>query len=262
MGAALSSSHFLLKIDQKYADVYVEENMNVETCVSTIQTLGYYLWESMISQDKAILLLEGIEHANLDLHARKKDGKVYALRNILNCIPIVRETAIGETIFPVVRAILGQHARPVKATLFDKTAEANWNLRWHQDNVIAVSEKKELAGFHGWTEKVGIPHVRPPVKILEQMLAARIHLDDCPEDNGALVVIPSTHSSGRLSDDLQKEKIQNNKHVVLPAKIGDVLFMRPLLLHSSKPSKQASHRRVLHFEYAGCNLPAGLDWGE
>lgn len=37
--------------------------------------------------------------------------------------------------------------RAVKATLFDKTAEANRNLRWHQDNVIAVDKNLNCLDF-------------------------------------------------------------------------------------------------------------------
>jgi hypothetical protein len=40
------------------------------------------------------------------------------------------------------------------------------------------------------------------------------------------------------------------------------LAMRPLLLHSSLPSANPTHRRVLHFEYAAHNLPSRLAWFE
>jgi len=36
--------------------------------------------------------------------------------------------------------------------------------------------------------------------------------------------------------------------------------MRPLLLHASGKSKGMGHRRVLHIEYAGFELPDGLRW--
>jgi hypothetical protein len=43
---------------------------------------------------------------------------------------------------------------------------------------------------------------------------------------------------------------------------GDVLLMRPLLLHASGKSLGRGHRRVLHIEYAGPQLPRGLQWHE
>jgi ectoine hydroxylase-related dioxygenase (phytanoyl-CoA dioxygenase family) len=37
-----------------------------------------------------------------------------------------------------------------------------------------------------------------PLKVLEQVLAVRLHLDDCDERNGALRVVPGSHLLGRL----------------------------------------------------------------
>jgi len=33
----------------------------------------------------------------------------------------------------IASAVLGQEARPVRAILFNKSAETNWALGWHQD---------------------------------------------------------------------------------------------------------------------------------
>lgn len=227
-----------------------------------IESEGFYLWKYLFHTSIIAELSLELTKAEDSAHARKKDGKTYALRNILNLIPAVRKMALSGNIFSVVRAVLGNDARPVKATLFDKTAELNWNLRWHQDNVIAVAKKIDVPGFHGWTEKVGIPHVRPPEGILSQMIAVRIHLDDCTAENGALMVIPGSHSDGRLDETELARKIAVGPHVVLPAFKPDVLFMRPLLIHCSKRADKPEHRRVLHIEYAASDLPGGLIWGE
>jgi hypothetical protein len=74
---------------------------------------------------------------------------------------------------------LGSVAAPVKATLFDKTPDANWLVPWHQDLTISVKERVDIDGFGPWTVKAGVLSVQPPVSILERMLAIRIHLDDC-----------------------------------------------------------------------------------
>ena len=36
--------------------------------------------------------------------------------------------------------------------------------------------------------------------------------------------------------------------------------MRPLLLHASSIAIVPSHRRVIHLEYASCQLLGGLEW--
>ena len=89
------------------------------------------------------------------------------------------------------------------------------------------------------------------------MIAARIHLDDSPGDNGALAVIKGTHCRGKLRiADLQK--FDRLDYRLCETSAGDVLLMRPLLVHRSSPSSSPVHRRVLHVVYAsrqpGCQV--------
>lgn len=258
----------------------------------SIATNGFCLYPSVVGDAAIETLLAAFERAKESPHARAHDGDTYALRNVLNAIPEVLDVATSTELVDLVKAVLGggegtvlgaeetvlggvgetegtqvpsQNIRPIKAILFDKTEGVNWSLRWHQDNVISLKERPanadEFKGFEAWSEKVGIPHVRPPVEILASILAARIHIDDCPTDNGALQVIPGSHAHGRLSDDEIYKWKQSGKIVICPARKGDVLFMRPLLLHSSSKSEKPVHRRVLHIEYTAMDLPGGLDWG-
>lgn len=55
----------------------------------------------------------------------------------------------------IAAAALGPEARPVHAILFDKTAERNWALGWHQDRTIVVRERVEADGFGPWTSSPG-----------------------------------------------------------------------------------------------------------
>jgi ectoine hydroxylase-related dioxygenase (phytanoyl-CoA dioxygenase family) len=101
--------------------------------------------------------------------------------------------------------------------------------------------------------------VRPELAVLQQMLAIRIHLDDCGEDNGPLRVIPGSHQDGFLSD----AEIQNrSKEDAVGCAVlrGDSVLMRPLLLHSSPPATKPSNRRVVHLEFAAAELPRAAKW--
>jgi ectoine hydroxylase-related dioxygenase (phytanoyl-CoA dioxygenase family) len=149
---------------------------------------------------------------------------------------------------------------PVRAIYFDKSAATNWLVGWHQDLTVAARARVDVPGFGSWSVKEGVPHVRAPVAVLEQMLSVRIHLDDCEESNGALRVLPGTHRLGRLSSEQIHELRNNHPEVVCHASAGDVMLMRPLLLHASGKSAETGHRRVLHIEYAGHDLPGGLHW--
>jgi ectoine hydroxylase-related dioxygenase (phytanoyl-CoA dioxygenase family) len=183
---------------------------------------------------------------------------VYGLRNLLRRSPAIRAAAHSADITGLVTAVLGTEARPVRAILFDKQPGANWGVGWHQDLTIAVRQRIDIAGFTAWTVKDGVPHVQPPVEILERMLTLRLHLDATDGDNGALIVMPGTHSRGRVhetwvaSDDAMP--------VICAAAAGDILAFRPLLLHMSRRSARPAHRRVIQIEYAAAPLPPPLMW--
>ena len=148
----------------------------------------------------------------------------------------------------------------VKATLFDKTPESNWRVQWHQDRMIAVKERADVEGFGPWAVKRGVVHVEPPVRVLEEMVAVRVHLDDCGPDSGPLRVIPRSHKLGKLNDEQIAELTTNALMAELALPQGALLLMRPLLLHASLPAVQAGHRRVLHIELAPRDVIAPLEW--
>ena len=110
--------------------------------------------------------------------------------------------------------------------------------------------------------KEGVPHVQPPMKLLEQMLTERLHLDDTDADNGALRVLSGTHRLGRLSAEAIQGCRETHEEILCEAEAGDVLLMRPLLLRASSRSSSARRRRVLHIEFAGFPLPKPLEWNE
>lgn len=172
----------------------------------------------------------------------------------------MRDLAGSSPIRMAVKEILGTGARVVRGILFDKTEEANWKVPWHQDVTIAVNQKVDAAGYGPWSVKAGVLHVQPPASVLERMVSVRLHLDDCPEENGALRVIPGSHTSGKLDERLIQDITTRSVAVVCAMQRGGVLMMRPLLLHASSASSLPGHRRVLHFDYAASELPAGMDW--
>jgi ectoine hydroxylase-related dioxygenase (phytanoyl-CoA dioxygenase family) len=163
-------------------------------------------------------------------------------------------------ILRIVSQILGKEAFLVRATLFDKTPEANWKVPWHQDVTIAVKERRDTPGYGPWSVKSGVPHVQPPSDVLERMVTIRVHMDPCPATNGALRVMPGSHRLGRLNQNDVPSRIDERIVVCCAANAGDLLVMRPLLLHSSSASLEPGHRRVLHFDFASGDLANGLQW--
>ena len=128
---------------------------------------------------------------------------------------------------------------------------------------LALRARAEVPGFGPWSTKDGIPHVQPPVELLQQMLTVRLHLDDAGASNGALRVLPGSHRGGRLTAERIQELRTHESDFLCAAAAGDALLMRPLLLHASIRSTSTQHRRILHVEYAGFALPLDeLAWHE
>jgi hypothetical protein len=182
-------------------------------------------------------------------------------RNMLT-VPTVAALAKSEKLLDLVRLHTYGSPRPVRAIWFNKSAEANWLVAWHQDLAIAVRERVDVPGFGAWSVKEGVPHVQPPAEVLERMLTVRIHLDHADGENGALRVIAGTHLLGRLSAEQIAALREERGETLCEAAAGDALLMRPLLLHASGRSTSDRPRRVLHLEYAGEELPGGLAWRE
>lgn len=182
------------------------------------------------------------------------------LRNLWLEEPLVRRILQEHLLPELVRPVLGPGAFPVRSLWFDKTASANWGVPWHQDLAIAVRERIETPGFTGWSVKDGLPHVHPPAGVLADMLAVRLHLDDCGPDNGPLRMLPGSHVGGRLPDAELDRWQTATQPVECCTRRGGAVLLRPLLLHASSPARQPGHRRVLHVEFARDALPGGLQW--
>lgn len=157
-------------------------------------------------------------------------------------------------------SVIGRDLVAVKATLFDKTHESSWRVKWHQDRAIAVKERLHVPGYGPWSTKAGSLHVEPPAEVLAQMLAIRVYLDFCGEENGPLRVVPGSHRGGKLSEDDVTEAVAATAMVELCVPQGSILLMRPLLIHSSTPARAATHRRVLHVELAPPEAISPLQW--
>jgi hypothetical protein len=171
--------------------------------------------------------------------------------------PILQVTgAVGAIATPQ----LGKASRPVRAILFDKSAEANWSLAWHQDRVIAVRERIDVIGFGPWTRKFGVPHVAPPFSILSRMLTLRLHLDAVTLMNAPLLIAPGSHRLGRIAEADVPTIVRDCGPVACLASAGDVWLYSTPILHASEAALRPVHRRVLQVDYAACDLPGGLEW--
>jgi Phytanoyl-CoA dioxygenase (PhyH) len=125
--------------------------------------------------------------------------------------------------------LLKSPATLTRLQAFDKSEHANWFVPWHQDRAEDGQERA--------------------IPALEKTIALRIHLDDCDEANGPLEVIPGSHGHGRLGAEAIVEWVATRPSRLCLAVRGDILAMRPLLIHRSQRAQKPVARRVIHLEY-------------
>lgn len=220
---------------------------------------GFAIVPAVIDSEQIERLVSDLDSLDQGDSIRRKGG-VFAVRNLLDVCPAVRDLAHSASIRQIVSSVLGELAFPVRGILFDKTPNANWLVPWHQDLTIAVVEKRDVEGFGPWSIKAGVVHVQPPAEVLEKMLSVRIHLDPCGERNGALKVLPGSHRRGRIPEQEAVRLAAEGNAIVCAVDAGDALLMRPLLLHASSASTNPQHRRVIHLDFAASKLPKPLQW--
>ena len=220
---------------------------------STASTL-----EPLVERDGFAVVPACLDEAAVERLCKQFDDTRYPQRNLLS-VPSVQGLAMSRPVREIIETVLGPRCFAVRGIFFNKTRSSNWKVVWHQDLTIAVCERRDVSGFGPWTMKAGVLHVQPPVEVLRDILAIRLHLDESGLGNGPLRVIAGSHRAGRLSaEEIARSEKGNCVTCVVPR--GGALLMRPLLIHASSACVIPKPRRVIHLEFAATELPHGLEW--
>jgi hypothetical protein len=150
---------------------------------------------------------------------------------------------------PSLESILPTDPVAVQCTYFEKSGNENWLVALHRDLSIPVKSRVQSDEWSRWSEKEGVLFVRPPQRVLETLVAVRIHLEDNTELNSPLQVVPRSHLG-----------VDDSRHrVFCHVSRGGALVMRPLILHASSKLEEGT-RRVLHFLIGPRALPNHAEW--
>jgi hypothetical protein len=219
----------------------------------SIHEQGIEILEGFLPTSIIDSIIKEVSDALVDYHS-------HGIRNAEKKFETIKRLVESEQMIDKAEEILGSLPKIVRVIFFDKTPERNWLVTWHQDKTISVNGKKEIVGWGPWTKKDGVHCVQPDLNVLNSMVTFRVHLDDADERNGNIRVIPGSHLLGILSssDILKIKDIEDS--ISLNVKSGDVIMMRPHLLHSSSKAVEPSHRRIVHVEYSNYELPKGMKW--
>lgn len=164
-------------------------------------------------------------------------------------VPLVREIAAVLRAELSATGHLAASGVAIQAIAFDKTPGANWKVTWHQDVMFPFARPVVTAGFELASKKDGVDYARPPRAVLENLLAVRLHLDDCDDTNGPLRVAPGSHCAGILKSTAIADAVAAHGEHACHARRGEALLMKPLTLHASSPATSPRHRRVLHIVF-------------
>jgi ectoine hydroxylase-related dioxygenase (phytanoyl-CoA dioxygenase family) len=214
-----------------------------------VDELGFSVIPGILEEDRVTLLAESLATANL---RRSRAGVRHALGHAT-----VASLASDAQLLDVAQCILGPSAYPFRATVFEKTTDANWLVVWHQDTALPLRHQQETPGWGPWSVKEDVIYAHAPASALSQVLALRIHLDDSTLQNGPLRVLPATHTLDVLTNDAIHQLAQDIAPVECCVPRGGIVAMKPFVVHSSSKSQSECARRVLHIEYAANAAIAG-----
>ncbi|PZF70911.1 phytanoyl-CoA dioxygenase family protein [Taibaiella soli] len=226
-----------------------------------IDQLGFAVAENIYSEDEITALKNMLANqANRPDATFRKTNDLFAIRQVIKEIPELMPLLFNDCLHRIIRENFGDDYLIAKSIYFDKPANSNWFVAYHQDLTISVAKRINIEGFGPWTVKQNQFAVQPPLNILEKNFTIRIHLDDTNEQNGALRVLPASHLKGIYRP--ETINLKEEKETTCCVKQGGIMIMKPLLMHASSRTTNAMRRRVIHIEFSNANLPEGLEWSE
>lgn len=202
-------------------------------------------------------IIEAIKH---EVSSSSEEHPKHGIRGADKKFTTIKELVNSSELIGLASSLLGSKPNIVRVIFFDKTPDKNWLVTWHQDKTIALNKKVEINGWGPWSFKDNTHHVQPSLDVLNNMITFRLHLDQANKSNGCLKVIPKSHELGILSQQELTEVVNSQESYICEASEGDLLLMKPHILHSSSKSVNPGHRRVVHIEYSNYKLPEDLAW--
>jgi len=232
----------------------------MEKIKNELKENGFAILPKIYSADEINQLLVIINQMETNKATFRKSADLFAIRQFLKEIPETKAIIFNDQLKRIIHSTFGTDYFIVKSIYFDKPEKSNWFVAYHQDLTISVDQKIQLENFGPWTVKQDQFAVQPPIDILESNFTIRVHLDDTDENNGALKVIPKSHTKGVYR--AANIDWENEIEVSCNVKKGGVMIMKPLLLHSSAKTTNDQKRRVIHIEFTNKELPLSLQWSE
>jgi len=225
-----------------------------------ISDKGFTIINDVFNEKEINQIINVIDSIDTSKETFRKSEDLFAIRQFLKEVPESRQLIFNDNIKKVINEIFGDNYFVVKSIYFDKPEKSNWYVSYHQDLTISVDKKLDLNGFGPWTTKQNQFAVQPPIDYLKNIFTIRIHLDDTDENNGALKVVPNSHSKEIYRPETIDWNVETEE--ICTVNKGGIMIMKPLILHGSNRTTNNQKRRVIHIEFSNMELPAEINWSE
>jgi hypothetical protein len=189
----------------------------------TIGRLDAELCDVAARHDEIEPVREGF---NVEDPSRWPDPQTPVFRKVgglFDLTPSWRSAAIDIATRSPLTSFLGERIVLYRDVVMMKQARIGREKPWHQDGVY-------------W-----------PYRPYDQV-SAFCPLDPCTEANGALQVIPGSHTAALEHEGLELQVVLSEEQQaatrLVPMQPGDVLLFHSLLLHGSQANESGQHRRV------------------
>lgn len=225
-----------------------------------LEEQGFVIVHNIYANNEINALIQVLKSLDSENENFRKNKDIFAIRQFLQEVPEIQNLIFNNTLKHLVNTYFGDDYFVVKSIYFDKPPSSNWFVPYHQDVSISVNKRELISGYTNWTVKKNQFGVQPPLDISKNIYTIRIHLDDTDKNNGALKVIPRSHSKGIYR--VENIDWNSEKEVICNVPKGGVMLMKPLLIHSSSRTTNLQKRRVIHIEFSNKQLANNLDWAE
>jgi ectoine hydroxylase-related dioxygenase (phytanoyl-CoA dioxygenase family) len=234
--------------------------MDTKALIDEFESKGFIIINDIYNDEEVKSIIGIIADAPANNETFRKTKDLFAIRQFIKEIPQACTFIFNKKLRDVIDQLFGKDFFVTKSIYFDKPANSNWFVAYHQDLTISVDKRTDIEGYGPWTVKQNQFAVQPPIAILQESFTIRIHLDDADENNGALKVVPGSNNKGIY----RAETIdwETETEATCNVKKGGIMIMRPLLLHSSGRTINNNSRRVIHIEFSKAELPTEINWSE
>src|ERR1700704_320250 len=108
---------------------------------------GFAIVPDVLDAEEVSNVLHNLSEAQL---RRSRAG----IRHLLSDTSILA-LAMDPRLLRLASESLSNKAIPFRATLFDKSPDANWMVTWHQDTALPLRNRADVSGWGPWSVKEG-----------------------------------------------------------------------------------------------------------